>query len=292
MTVGPLSRKRLQPIDLMMKASVWAVARIATGLSIFALAALAANVPDTRPDGLVLEQAMRRIYSLDFPGGQRVAREVMQRNPQAPLPPAVLAAGLLFSELDRLNLLKDGEKAQGKPDPAARQAMRDAVEDAMRRANAVLEETPDNAEGLTALMIAEGVERDYLALVEKSYRQSWVHAKKAQEHALKLIARHPEVKDAWFTVGFSDYLISTVPFVFRPFMKMEQADGDRRQAVRKLEKAAEGGRYLKGFAQMILVGAYRKEGRRADAERMLATLAREYPQNGAIRKEMGSPSGY
>jgi tetratricopeptide (TPR) repeat protein len=240
---------------------------------------------------LELEQAMRRIYSQDFPGGQKMAAQLTERERQAPLAPAVLASAYLFSELDRLQLLRDGDRPNLKPDAALRKSMTGAVQEAIARAEAALQRDAEQVEALTALMIVHGVERDYLALVEKSYRQSWVHARKAQECALKLIARHPEVKDAWFTVGFSDYLISTVPFVFRPFMKMEQADGDRRRAVRNLEKAAEGGRFLRGFAQMILVSAYRKDGRRADSERMLQTLAREYPQNEAIRKELGQPAG-
>ena len=230
---------------------------------------------------------MHRIYSLDFASGEALAAGEAERDKEDPMAPAVLAAGRLFSELDRLQLLKDGGKAKGRPDAAVRRAMQAAGAEAVRRAEARLRRDPDDSEAVTALMIAYGVERDYLALVEKSYRTSWIAARKAQEQALRLVAKHPGVKDAWFTIGFSDYLIATVPFVFRPFMKMEQADGDRRRGVENLEKAAGGGRYLRGFAQMLLVNIYRKEGRKTDAERMLRELAREYPVNKAIRRELG-----
>jgi len=239
-----------------------------------------------------LEQAMRRIYCLDFPGGIGLAASAAQRETRDPLAPAILAAGHLFEELDRLDLLRDGTRKTQRPDPAARRAMRSAAEEAFRRGAARRKEDARDAQALTALMIAHGVERDYLALVEKSYRQSWVHARQAQALALELIAAHPQEQDAWFTIGFSDYLVARAPFVFRPFMKMDQADGDRRRALRNLEKAAAAGRYLRGFAQMILASAYRQDGRRADAERMLAALARDYPQNKAVRRELGQNSEF
>jgi lipopolysaccharide biosynthesis regulator YciM len=234
---------------------------------------------------------MDHIYNLDFATGRRVALAATEREPSSPLAPALLAAAHLFAELDRLNLLKDNARAATAPDAATRTAIRKAVDEAIRRGEATLQAQANDADALTALMIAHGVERDYLALVDKSYRQSWVHARKAQEYAIGLTAKHPDRKDAWFTIGFSDYLISSVPFVFRPFMKMESADGNRRRAFANLEKAAEGGRYLRGFAQMILASAYRKEGRRADAERILQKLARDYPNNGAIRRELAEPAG-
>lgn len=251
------------------------------------LAVLCVSAEPTAP----LDAAMHRIYSLDFAGGQAAAAEASRKMPQDPLPPAVLTAGRLFAELDRLQLLGRSDKAKGRPDAAARRLMQESGAEAIRRAEAVLERDPANVDALTALMLVHGVERDYLALVEKSYRASWTSARKAQEYALQLVAKHPQVQDAWFTIGFSDYLIASVPFVFRPFMKMESADGDRRRGVRNLERAADGGRFLKGFARMLLVNIYRKDGRKADAERLLRELAREYPVNPAFRRELGDGAG-
>jgi tetratricopeptide (TPR) repeat protein len=238
-----------------------------------------------------LERAMFLVYSQEFTAGTKAANALAEKAPRDPMASAVLASALLFGELDRLQLLKDGDRPSARPDAAVRQAMRRAVDETIRRAESSSER--DSAEAWTALMMVYGVERDYLALVDKSYRQSWVHAKRAQEYALKLVARTDlPSSDAWFTLGFNEYLIANAPFVFRPFMKLDQADGDKRRAIRNLEKAATGGRYLRGFAQMILANAYRKEGRRADAERMLQTLAREYPQNGAVRKELSQPATF
>ena len=234
-----------------------------------------------------LESAFQRIYSFDFTGGADRAQKYAASNPADPLGPAAVAASHLFGEMHRLNLFGEG-KSNAKANPAVKQAMDSAIVETGVRAKARLAKDAKDRDALLALMIVRGLERDYLALIEKSYRASWVSAREAQAHALELTRSHPDTKDAWYTIGFSDYLIATVPFVVRPFMKMEMADGNRPRGIANLEKAATGGQYLKGFAQLMLANIYKKEKRPADAERTLRELAREYPDNPVIRREVSA----
>jgi len=251
------------------------------------LALAAAAWPAPRPT--VLDAAMHRIYSFEFAAGQSIAAAATAEHREDPLPPAVLASAHLFAELDRLQLLDGGpgtSKPKAKPDARVWQSIQDAAAEAERRAHACLKSQSHDADSLLALMLAHGARRDYLALVDKSYRASWVEARQAQAYALQLRQFHPDRHDAFFTIGFSDYLISTVPFVFRPFMKMPEADGNRARGIRNLEAAAQQGRFLKGFARILLVNIYRKEGRREDARRLLRELAQEYPVNRTIQREL------
>ena len=183
-------------------------------------------------------------------------------------------------------------KRSRKPNPSkeARTAIRDASSDAIRKANAILQTDPGNPNSLTALVIAHGVERDYLALIDKSYRQSWQNARKAMDSALRLTQLHPAVQDAWFTIGFSDYLVSAAPFLVRPFMKMEGADGNRPRAISNLERAAASGRYLRPFAKMLLVDIYRQDGRKEDAARTLRELG--FQQTGTFKNATDRGSSY
>lgn len=234
-----------------------------------------------------LDSAFQRIYSFDFAGGADRAQKYSQVNTTDPLGPAALAASHLFGEMHRLNLFADG-KSNAKANPETKKAMDAAIAETDARAKARLAQDGQDRDALVALMMVRGLERDYLALVEKSYRASWVSAREAQAIALKLTRTHPDALDAWYTIGFSDYLIATVPFVVRPFMKMEMADGNRPRGIANLEKTARGGRYLKGFAQLMLANIYKKEKRPADAERTLRELAREYPENPVIRREISA----
>ena len=168
---------------------------------------------------------------------------------------------------------------QVQPDPEVWARIQAACQLAAQQAQAL---DPDDANALTALMLAKGIERDYLALVQKNYRQSWVSARLAQQSALRLRRRHPDLGDAWFTIGFSDYLVASVPFFLKPFMKMEGAEGNRPQSIANLEKAARGGRYLKGFAQLLLAQIYRKDHRDTESTDMLRLLVAEHPDNRVV----------
>jgi hypothetical protein len=239
-----------------------------------------------------VDAAFSRIYNFDFASGRELAQRYAQLHPRDPMGPATVAASHLFSEMNRLNLLAGApDQKPGKPDPRERAALENAWKEARQRAEAALARDPNDANSLTALMLVRGMERDYLALVEKSYRSSWVSAREAQALALRLVEAAPQSQDAWFTIGFSDYLISTVPGIFRPFMKMEQADGNKQRGIANLEKAAQAGRYLKGFARLMLASIYKKERRPRESERLLRELAQEYPDNPVLRREVGRLDG-
>jgi hypothetical protein len=239
-----------------------------------------------------LDAAFERIYSFDFPRGRALAHDYAAQNDRDPLGHAVLAAADLFAELERLKLLTQepgAGKMNGQPDRAVWSRIESATRQTESRAKSILAHHPNDAEALMALMLAYGVQRDYLALVDKSYRQSWVSARLAQQYALQLTRTHPELQDAWFTIGFSDYLVSSVPFFLKPFMKMEAAEGNRAQAMANLRKAALGGRYLRGFAQLILAQIYRKDKQMSASDDMLRRLAADYPDNPIQGRQTSRP---
>ena len=239
-----------------------------------------------------VDAAFTRIYSFDFASGRAFAREYTALHDNDPLGHAVVAAADLFAELERLQLLTPNpgvKKAQGRPDPLVWSRIQAASQLSEARAQTLLARDPGDPQALMALMLVHGIKRDYLALVEKSYRQSWISAKLAQQYALQLTRSHPALQDAWFTIGFSDYLVSSAPFFVKPFMKMEAAEGNRLHAIANLRKAALGGRYLKGFAQLILAQIYREDKRKVESDQMLRRLAADYPDNPLAGRELATP---
>src|SRR5258707_501303 len=53
-----------------------------------------------------LDRGFRRLYDLDFTGGQREFESWERLNPENPMGPASEAAGILFSEFNRLGVLE------------------------------------------------------------------------------------------------------------------------------------------------------------------------------------------
>ncbi len=241
-----------------------------------------------------VETAFRKLYNFDFAGSQAEARSYSARQPNDPLGHATLAAAYLFSEMNRLQVFSkdmfEEEKVAGEQAKRIGQEAKAGFEEALRKtkttAEAALGRNGKDTNALLALVIATGAERDFAALVEKRLKDSYYAAKASQEYALRLQQADAKVMDAWFTRGFSEYLVGSVPFFLRWLMKIEEVTGDKKKGVSYMEKCAREGKYLKPFAQMMLATIYQKEKRWKETRQMLELFAAEYPENPTVKKEL------
>ncbi len=242
-----------------------------------------------------LEETFDRMYRHDFPGALTVVQGYIARQPSDPLGHTVKASAHLFAELARLRILeseffKSDEKiasqAKAVPDAAVRGLLFESLESARAIARKQLESKPSDTNALFALCLSAGIETDYLALIEKKQIRSLRHARESQTWAVKLLAVDPAFHDAYLTTGLSEYLLGSVPFFVRWFLKFEQTEGSKEAAVRNLEKVAASGRYLKPFAQVLLAIVHLREKRPAEAQKLLAGLAAAYPENPLFRREL------
>lgn len=257
------------------------------------LAAFAVCPAATRPESPRVEEAFQRLYSFDFPGAELVARRYIGANAECPLGYAALAAGALFSELNRLDALSSPlteQKVKGgkalKPDPAARAAFWRALEESDGRSRAMLAADPKNRLALAALAISSGLKRDYLALIDRKLRQSMEYIKEAQQWSTRLLAVDPHAHDAYLNTGFSEYLIGNFPFFLRWVVKIDGVEGDKQKGLRQLEIAAQSGTLMRPFAQLLLASFYQREGRPQDSVRWLSALLAEHPENQVVRREL------
>lgn len=257
------------------------------------LASLALCQAASRPEMPRIEEAFGRLYNFDFPGAEAAARRYIAINHDCPMGHAALAAGYLFSELNRLDALsapiseervKDAKAL--KPDPAVREVFWRAVNEADRRAQAMLAGNPRDRLALASLAISSGLKRDYLALIDKKLRQSMEYIKQAQQWSTRLLAADPTAHDAYLNTGFSEYLIGNFPFFLRWVVKIDGVEGDKEKGLRQLEIAANSGTLMKPFAQLLLASFYQREGRPKESVRLLDALLADYPENEVVRREL------
>ncbi len=241
-----------------------------------------------------VERAFNRLYSFQFEDSLNTARAYSAKNVSDPMGYASLAATHLFSEMNRLQVFNKDmfkeEKVQGERAKQIGVEAKRSFEDALNRAKSTgaeaLKKNDKDTNALLALLIATGAERDFSALVEKRYKDSYYAARASQEYALRLQAIDPSLQDAWFTRGFSEYLIGSVPFVIRWLMKIEQATGDKKKGLELMEKCAREGKYLKPFAQMMLASIYQKDKRLKESRQLLEAFAADHPDNQTVRAEL------
>jgi predicted Zn-dependent protease len=240
--------------------------------------------------------AFVRLYNFDFPGAHLILDAHLRASPADPLGHAVRAAAYLFSELDRLGILESqfltsdqrllrGSAARA-PDARTRRALFQALAETRARAGAVLKTDSGNAGALFAMALATGIEADYAALVEKRRLGSLSYARQSQSWAVRLLKAQPDFSDAYLTAGINEYLVGSLPFLLRWFIRFDQVEGDKGKAVEHLKRVAATGRYLGPFAKILLAILYLREHRPAESAALLEELSREFPQNPLFPREL------
>jgi len=242
-----------------------------------------------------LLSAFGRMYNFDFPAAHRIVDGYVTRNPDEPLGYVARGSAYLFGEMDRLGILETdfflnddriSDKKKLKPDPKVRDAFYWATAQAKERSEKRLATNSNDKNALLAIAITYGMLTDYGAFVEKRQLASLSYAKQSQAYAVRLLAIDPSYADAHLTTGISEYLLGSLPFFVKWFVKFEQTKGSKDQAVRNLKVVAEKGRYFGPFARILLAVVALREKRKPEARAWLEGLVRDYPSNPLLRREL------
>lgn len=246
-----------------------------------------------------VQQALDRLYNFDFTGAHRILDEHGVDDPGDPVAASVRASAYLFYELDRLMILEAeffeedkriAEKRGLEPDPEVKENLFAALDRSEQLATIRLDANPDDVHALFALCMKEGVLTDYRALVEKKQFGSLSNVKESNRHAVRLLEIEPEFYDAYLTTGLNEYIVGSLPFFVRWFVRMKGVTGSKTEAVRKLELVAAEGRYLGPFAKILLSIISLREAQPERSLELLSELTGDYPENPLIRKELAKVS--
>lgn len=248
------------------------------------------SAQDTKP----IREAFDALYRFHFDKAHRAVDRFIAVHPDDPLGYSVRSSIALFQELDRLALLegeffKDDERIKDskrlKPDPAIRRMLFDNIAKSQALAEARLAKDASDANALFCLTVTEGLRMDYLALVDKKHASSLKHARQSQAYAVRLLRVDPEFYDVYCTTGFSEYLLGSLPFFMRWFIKFEDTEGSKEEGLRKLQIAATKGDLFKPFAKLLLAIFFLRQKQPEMSERYLAQYEALYPENPLVRKE-------
>ncbi len=142
----------------------------------------------TKTESAGLDRGFRQLYDLDFPGAQKEFVSWEKENPENPMGPVAEAAGILFSEFDRLGVLEaqfyedDSVFAARKKydaNPQQRARFEQRLDRAETLARARLAGDPRNGDALLAMTLSNGLRSDFAALIEKRNLASLHYAKEA-----------------------------------------------------------------------------------------------------------------
>lgn len=250
--------------------------------------------------GSLLDHGFSGLYNLDFVGAQKDFSAWQGQHPDDPVGPVSEAAGLLFSEFNRLGVLEaqfyenDDAFNSGKkltPDPALKTRFLDAIGRAEKLAHARLAKDSKDRDGLFALTLSSGLQADYAALIEKRNLASLRFTKQASASAQELLAVCHDCYDALLATGFSKYVIGSMAAPVRWILRMGGLPSDKEGGIADLQTTSEHGHYLAPFARILLSIAYVREKDKARALLLLRALQQEYPGNTLFQREIARLEG-
>jgi hypothetical protein len=242
-----------------------------------------------------LDPGFRRLYDLDFAGAQKEFEAWEKENPDNPMGPVSEAAGVLFSEFDRLGVLD----AQFYEDDSIFAARKKYEADAQKRAR--FEQQLDRAEtlakarlsrdardldALLAMTLANGLRSDFSALIEKRNLASLHYTKEATAWAQQLLAADPACYDAHLASGVSRYIIGSMAAPVRWVLRLGGVSGDKSGGISELQTTAAKGQLLAPFARILLAIAYVREKDLPRARELLLSLQRDFPDNTLFGREL------
>jgi hypothetical protein len=262
------------------------------GLVVFS-GLLAAQTPHMEP---LLDQGYRQMYNLKFDEAHYTFSQYERQHPADPLGTVSDAAAWLFSEFERLDVLRSDFALNDdnffsshralSADPAAKKSFEAAIAKTQQLAEPGLRRTPPDPNAMLATTLRLGLHADYTALIEKRSLAALTEVKQARMEAEKLLAIHPNYYDGYIAVALENYLLSLRSAPVRWILRATGAQTDRQTGIEKLRLTAERGHYLLPYARLLLAVAALRDDDRKQAKQGLQWLANEFPGNPLYREEL------
>ena len=276
------------------------LARVPNIVAVLCLCLIASAGADTASEPAVisasaLDHGFAGLYNLDFIGAQKEFTAWQTQHPDDPVGPVSEAAGLLFSEFNRLGVLEAqflendaafASRSKVTADPEVKQHFQAALNRAETLARSRLAKNSRDRDALFAMTLSSGLQADYAALIEKRNMASLHFTKEASNWAQQLLAVCSDCYDVHVATGFSKYIIGSMAAPVRWMLRLGGLPGDKQAGMADLQLTAERGHYLAPFARILLAIAYVREKDRPRALRLLTGLRTQFPGNPLYAREI------
>ena len=248
--------------------------------------------PATNPP---LEKSFRLMYELQFAAARDRLRSCREADPEDPLCVAAEAASYLFEEFNQHGVLTSAfflnDKRllggiAGAPDKERAAAFLEANQRARAMAKLRLTSSPRAADALLTLVLADGMQSDFAALITKRQVESVRLMRRAEKGAAALLQVEPDNGDAYVALGAANYIIGCLPAYKRFVLWLGGIAGDRQTGLKQLQVAATRGHYLKPLAKSMLALAAKREGQFDLARSLFADLNQEFPGQPVFAHEL------
>ena len=259
---------------------------------ILALAALVG--PAAAQDPLTV-QAYDHFYNLEFDEAIQGFQRAIALDPKSPDLHNHLAESIVFREMYRDGAL-ESELVSGNnsflrrpklnPSPETEKWFLDEIARAMALSQARLQANPNDVSAMYAEGISYGLRSDYYWVVKKAWHDSLKDATSARRLHNRVSELQPGNVDARLVQGLHDYIVGSLPLVYRMLGFLAGIHGDKEKGIRTVQDVAQNGKDNRVDAQIFLCALYRRENQPRLAIPLVQDLIRRYPRNFLLRLEL------
>ncbi|MSV36107.1 MAG: hypothetical protein EXQ47_11010 [Bryobacterales bacterium] len=234
-------------------------------------------------------------YNLEHNEALTYFRAEAARNPDSPDLHNHIAQTILYREMLRSGAL-ESELVTGtnpflrreglNPSKSDQQEFQDSINRALASAEARLRKNANDTGALYAQGVSYGLRGNYYFLVQKAYRDALRDAAAARKAHLRVTELDPTLTDARLVQGIYDYVVGSLPPVWRVLGFLAGYQGDRERGIETVRQVAREGRFNRVDAEVLLCAAYRRERRPKEAVPLLTGLIGRFPRNYLLRLEL------
>ena len=243
----------------------------------------------------LVRKGFDHFYNVEYPEATALFKRAVEASPNDPNRYNHLAEAVLFGMMNRAGALESQmvtggnsfiREAKMEPTQEEQELFASSIQKVLDLTGEALEKDPNDANALYARGVAIGFRGTYKYLVKKA----WLDARHDATEARKLHNRVSELDptriDARMMQGVHDYLIGSLPLVYKMMGFLAGFHGDREGGMRTLELVAEKGLYNKVDAEILLGVIYRRERRPLEVIPTLESLHKRYPRNFLVLFEL------
>jgi tetratricopeptide (TPR) repeat protein len=255
---------------------------------------LSAAPPSFAGEDLVSE-GFDHFYNLEYDQALSIFQKAAARNPDFPDPHNHIAETLLFREMFRDGAL-ESELVSGdnsflrrpklNPSPEIELQFLDEVNRALSLSESRLKNNANDTGALYAMGIAYGLRANYYWLVKKSWHASLSDATAARRAHNRISEIEPANVDARLVQGLHDYVVGSLPLVWRTFGFLAGIHGDKEKGIEIVQQVAQNGDRNRIDAELLLCALYRRENQPMRAVPLIKDLSGRYPRNFLLRLEL------
>ena len=243
----------------------------------------------------LLDTGFKKLYELNFEEARAEFVEYQRIRPDDPMGKAAEAASYLYQQFDTKGILtsefflNDARflgGIEGTPVQNRNMPFEEAVHQSRDMAKKRVKANSHDIQGLLALTIADGMESNYDAFIQKKQMSALSLMKQGEQEANAVLSIDPTSQDAYVALGMANYVIGCLPSYKRAFLWFGGVHGDKQKGIELMSTAAEHGRYLSPFAKIMLALAYEREHQPEKARALLAELSAQFPSNRIFAHEL------